>query len=36
VFEGGSPEKIFLQDKAMIIDMGLWILTVMSILYFKL
>ncbi|HPQ39230.1 MAG TPA: decaprenyl-phosphate phosphoribosyltransferase [bacterium] len=34
--EGGSPEKIFLQDKAMIIDMAGWILTVIAILYFKL
>ncbi|MBN1297569.1 decaprenyl-phosphate phosphoribosyltransferase [bacterium] len=33
--EGGSPEKIFLQDKAMIIDLIGWIVTVMGILYFK-
>ncbi|MBN1878516.1 decaprenyl-phosphate phosphoribosyltransferase [bacterium] len=34
--QGGSPEKVFLQDKAMIVDMALWILTVFIILYFRL
>jgi 4-hydroxybenzoate polyprenyltransferase len=34
--QGGSPERIFLQDKAMIIDLILWIASVFSILYFKL
>ncbi len=34
--QGGSPEKVFLQDKAMIIDMFLWIVAVFAILYFKL
>lgn len=31
--QGGSPEKVFLQDKAMIIDLALWIATVIVILY---
>ncbi len=32
--QGGSPEKVFLQDRAMIIDLMLWIGTVFVILYF--
>ncbi|MCD4655438.1 decaprenyl-phosphate phosphoribosyltransferase [bacterium] len=34
--QGGSPEKVFLQDKAMIIDLLLWIITVVTILYFRI
>lgn len=34
--QGGSPEKVFLQDKAMIIDLFLWVLAVLGILYFKI
>lgn len=31
--QGGSPEKVFLKDPAMIIDLFLWIATVVTILY---
>lgn len=34
--QGGSPEKVFLQDKAMIIDLFLWVIAVLGILYFKI
>ncbi len=34
--QGGSPEKVFLQDKAMIIDLFLWVVAVLGILYFKI
>lgn len=30
---GGSPEKVFIQDRGMLIDIILWVLTVFIILY---
>jgi len=32
---GGSPERVLIQDKAMVIDIGLWVLAVTGILYFS-
>jgi len=32
--KGGTPEEIFLSDLPLIIDLGLWALAVMAILYF--
>ncbi len=32
---GGSPERALIQDKAMVIDIGLWVLAVTAILYFS-
>jgi len=32
---GGSPEKVLIQDKSMVIDIGLWVLCVIGILYFS-
>ena len=32
--EGGSPEELFLKDKALLVNFALWGLTVVSILYF--
>ena len=31
---GGSPEEIFLSDRPLIVDLGLWALAVIAILYF--
>ena len=31
--KGGSPEKVLVQDKSMLIDIGLWVLAVLAILY---
>ena len=31
---GGSPEEIFLSDRPLIIDLALWALAVIAILYF--
>jgi len=30
---GGSPERVLIQDKAMVIDVLLWVITVIGILY---
>ncbi|MBN1356105.1 decaprenyl-phosphate phosphoribosyltransferase [bacterium] len=32
--KGGSPERVLIQDKAMVIDILLWVLAVIGILYF--
>lgn len=32
--EGGSPEEMFLKDRPLIINLALWALTVIAILYF--
>ncbi len=32
--EGGSPEEMFLKDKPLLLNFGLWGLTVIAILYF--
>jgi hypothetical protein len=32
--KGGTPEEIFLGDLPLIIDLGLWGLAVIAILYF--
>ncbi len=32
---GGSPERVLVQDKAMVIDIGLWVVFVIGILYFS-
>ena len=32
--KGGAPEEIFLSDQPLIIDLGLWALAVIAILYF--
>ncbi|MBN1552273.1 decaprenyl-phosphate phosphoribosyltransferase [bacterium] len=31
---GGSPERVLIQDKAMVIDIVLWVIAVVGILYF--
>jgi 4-hydroxybenzoate polyprenyltransferase len=31
---GGSPERVLIQDKAMVTDILLWVITVIGILYF--